>query len=117
MLAGQTLIVVSTIDTHVPLNILTKLLTDLGKDLFFAFRAHGLVGEVGVHTRAVPIEIAKGLRMPVDGVTILFTGTLKQIACNPSLIACLLRSLGEHLKFPLACGYFSVNTFHIDACF
>ena len=76
MLAGQTLIVISAINADVPLDVLAEFFTDFGKDLFLAFRAHGLVREVGVHARTVPIQLAKGLRVPIDGVPVFLAGTL-----------------------------------------
>ena len=70
-----------------------------------------------MHARTVPVQIAEGFWMPVDGITILLTRALKEVACNPNLVAGFFCTLGENLEFPLAGGDFCVDAFDIQTCF
>ena len=115
MVARQSLIVVCSIDADMTINVLTELLADLGKHGFFTRRSHHFVREVGVHARAVPIQLAEGLGVPVNREAILFTYALEEVPGNPGFISRALCALGKYLKFPLSSRNFGVNPFDIDA--
>ena len=76
MLAGQSLIVVSTINVDVTRDVLTEFFADLIEGFFVARLSHYTVGEVGVHSGTIPVGIAERLWMPIDPKSILFSGSL-----------------------------------------
>ena len=115
MCTGEALVVVRTVDRDMPLDILAELLTDLVEIVFLARLAHHAVAEIGVHARAVPVRVAQGLRMPIDGQAVFLGGALEQVAGHPGLVTGALGPLGENLEFPLAGGHLGVDALDIDA--
>ena len=115
VVARQSLIVVCPIDADMTINVLAEFLADLGEHGFFTRRPHHFVREVGVHARAVPIQLAEGLGVPVNREAILFTYALEEVPGNPGFISRALCALGKYLKFPLSSRNFGVNPFYINA--
>ena len=117
MLAGEPLIVVGPVHTDVTVDHAAEAFADGREDLFVTTRTHQSVREVGVHARAVPVELSEGLGMPLDGVAILLADPLEQVAGHPDLVTGLLGTLGEDLKFPLAGCDLGVDAFDIQPGF
>ena len=115
MVTGQSLVIVSAVHADVTLDVLTELFTDLGEHRFFAGSSHHFVGEVGVHARTIPVQLAKGLGVPVDGEAVLLANSLQQVTRYPGFIARALGTFCENLKFPLSGSNLGVNAFYIDA--
>ena len=103
----------STVHRHVLLDVSAEGLTDAVEEFLAARVAHGAVGEVGVHTRAVPVALDR-FWMVFDVVAVAFGQTVKKVASYPKFVACLLGALGENLEFPLATGHFLVDAFKVD---
>ena len=117
MQAGQALIIVGAVDADVALDVLAEFLADFGEHGFIARFTHDAIGEVGVHAGTVPVELfAQWLRFPVDGEAVALRGTLEQLAGDPGFVPGTLGAFGEHLKFPLPGGHFSVDSLYVDAC-
>src|SRR5690349_11693691 len=53
--------------------------------------------------------------MPVDGNTIFFTSSFKEVAGNPNLVTCRFCTFSKDLKFPLTGRYFCIYTFDVEA--
>src|SRR6186713_1297698 len=73
MFAGETQVVIRSVYFDVFLDHGAEGLTYFDVCILVASGAQQGVGEVGVHTAAVPIQVAQGFTMPVDGDTIFFT--------------------------------------------
>src|SRR5687768_14631216 len=73
------------------------------------------VGEVGVHTTSVPVEVTQWLAMPVDGNVVFLPHSFKQVAGNPDLVAGFFGAFGKNLELPLAGGHFGIDAFNIKA--
>ena len=71
MQASQTLFVVSTVHRHVLLDVSAKGFTDAVKEFLATRVAHGAVGEIGMHPRAVPVTL-DGFWMVFDVVAVTF---------------------------------------------
>ena len=54
--------------------------------------------------------------MPVNGESIFFTDTLKQVPGYPGFVTRPLRAFRKDLKLSLAGSYLSVDSFDIDSC-
>src|SRR6185295_8451841 len=89
---------------------------DFLKCLTITCISHQAIGEVSMHTATVPIKIPQWLAMPVNGDTIFFANSFKQVAGYPYFITGLLSSFCENLKFPLTGCYFSIYTLYVKTC-
>ena len=115
VVTGQSLVIVSAVNADVTLDVLSELFTDLGEHRFFAGSSHHFVGEVGMHARTIPVQLAEGLGVPVNTKAVLLADPLQQVSRYPGFIACALGTFCENLKFPLTSSNLGVNAFHIDA--
>jgi len=113
---GQTLIIVSTININMLLDVLTELFADSGEYALVTTLSHQTIGEVGVHTGTIPVAL-NWFWMQVNAYVMLFTDFFSEVTSNPSLVASLFSALGEYLVFPLTLHNFSIDTFNVQACF
>ena len=63
------------IDAHVTLDVLTKILANLGENGFITYIPHGAIGEVSVHSRTVSVGVAEWLGVVVYRKTIFLSGS------------------------------------------
>src|SRR5579872_3209842 len=115
VLAGETHVVVRTVDRDVIGAGTLEGLHQLLEILLAADFSHVLCGEVAVHAGAVPIGIAERLAMEFDIDAVLFGKAQHQVAGHPHLVGGGFRALAKNLEFPLTLGDFGVDAFMVDA--
>src|SRR5688572_19678311 len=70
-----------------------------------------------MHTRAVPVSGAERFTMPVNGNTVLLSGSFQKIPGHPHLVSGSFSPFREYLKLPLTGSNFGIYTLDIDTSF
>src|SRR6187455_680868 len=109
--------IVGSVHLDVFIDVRSKSLTNCVIHIFRTTSTKQVVGEIGMHTRTVPIGCPEWFTMPVDSNAIFFSGTFHQIPCYPYLVSSCFSAFCKDLKFPLASRYFRIDTFNVDPCF
>ena len=112
------------------------ILRAIDRDVFVAVRAEGghellEVGlaahfthigrrEIGMHTRAVPVErlvkrTEDGLAAPFDVDAVAFGEAGEDVTSDPHLVGSALGAFTENLELPLTLGDFGVDAFEVNA--
>ena len=114
MFAGESHVVVGTVDSDVFFDAGSECAADLFVGFLAAAGAEDVIGEVGVHAGAIPIGIAERFAVPVDPDVVFFCGAFEEVAGDPDFVTGAFSAFGEDLKFPLSGGDFGIDAFDIE---
>lgn len=114
MSTGESLVVVFAVDSDVTFDVLAELVTDLVEGLLFAASPHDSVGEVGMHTCAVPVTW-NWFWVEVQGDVVLFAQTVHEVTRDPDFVSRSLSTLVEDLVLPRSKHDFGVGSFDVES--
>jgi len=114
VLAGETELVVRTVDGDVLLMAFGELLEGSFNVLHATFLTHQLGGDIGVETRAVPVTW-DGLGVEGDLDAEFFGDTVEEVTSGPEVVSHLDTEAGSDLELPLRWKNLGIDTGDLDA--